>query len=134
MRLHSPTSERQSFSLEQLVKSYGIPYFEIENGYDLLAVKYESLEAIRLVREERIPVFLKIKTARYKEHVGPGEDFHAGYRSEELMDSWKALDPLTTDHELLREFSEEITNEIEEAVEFGMASPLPTKEDLVSDV
>ena len=77
---------------------------------------------------------MKINTARYKEHVGPGEDFSAGYRSKEEVDKWKLLDPLNTDINLLDEFSETIRKEIEEAVQFGINSPFPTKEDLLADV
>lgn len=134
LAVHSPTSERQAFSVEALVNSYNIPYFEIEEGYDLLTVKHESQKPISMVREQRTPVFLKINTARYKEHVGPGEDFFAGYRSETEMNKWKALDPLITDLDLYNEFAEKIINEIEEAVQFGINSPFPTREDLLSDV
>ena len=134
LAVHSPKSERQAFSLESLVGSYDIPYFEIEEGYDFLEVKNRSQAAIKIVREQRTPVFLKINTARYKEHVGPGEDFFADYRKESEIDAWKLLDPLITDVKLYNEFLGEINAEIEEAVQFGLDSPLPTIEDLLSDV
>ena len=134
LAVHSPKSERQSFSLESLVSSYGIPFHEIDDGYDFVSVKEKSKLAIDHVRNLREPVFLKIKTARYKEHVGPGEDFFAGYRSEDEINTWKALDPLISDTDLYNEFVEEINIEIEEAVKFGLDSPLPNKEDLLSDV
>jgi len=134
LAVHSPASERQAFSIKQLVSSYGIPYFEIDQGYDFLAVKQQSQKVISLVRKKRTPVFLKVNTARYKEHVGPGEDFTAGYRSKGEMDKWKALDPLITDRALFEEFAEKINNEIEDAVQFGINSPYPTREDLLADV
>ena len=134
LAVHSPTDERQAFSVEALVKAYGIPYFEIGAGYDPLVVKQESLAAIELVREQRIPVFLKVHTARYKEHVGPGEDFYAGYRSEADIEEWKEKDPLINNVMLRNKFFEEITSEIEAAVQFGLSSPLPTREDLFADV
>jgi TPP-dependent pyruvate/acetoin dehydrogenase alpha subunit len=134
LAVHSPTAERQAFSVEALVKAYGIPYFEIDAGYDPLTVKNESLPAVDLVREQRTPVFLKVNTARYKEHVGPGEDFLAGYRSEADIKSWKEKDPLINDAMLRNNFVEEIKAEIEKAVQFGLSSPLPTREDLFADV
>ena len=134
LAVHSPASERQEFSIKQLVSSYGIPYFEIDQGYDFLAVKQQSQKAISLVRKKRTPVFLKVNTARYKEHVGPGEDFTAGYRSKGEMDKWKTLDPLITDRSLFEEFVEKINKEIEDAVQFGINSPYPTREDLLADV
>jgi len=134
LAVHSPKAERQAFSLEALVSSYDIPYFEIHEGYDFLKVKSESRKPIDIVKEQRRPVFLKINTARYKEHVGPGEDFFAGYRNEREIDAWKLKDPLVTDVELYNEFLEGINTEIEGAVKFGLESPLPTIEDLLSDV
>lgn len=134
LAVHSPTDERQAFSVEALVKAYGIPYFEIGAGYDPLMVKQESLAAIELVREQRMPVFLKVQTARYKEHVGPGEDFYANYRSEADIEEWKEKDPLINNVMLRNKFVEEIKSEIEAAVQFGLSSPLPTREDLFADV
>ena len=134
LAVHSPTSERQAFSIERLVNAYNIPYFEIDEGYDPLLVKQKSSIAIDLVRQKRMPVFLKVRTARYKEHVGPGEDFHAGYRSEADMSRWKKNDPLINNSKLYRALSDEIANEIDKAVQFGLSSPLPTREDLFTDV
>lgn len=134
LAVHSPTAERQAFSVEALVNAYGIPYFEIDAGYDPLIVKQESLAAVDLVREHRMPVFLRVNTARYKEHVGPGEDFVAGYRSEADLEGWKEKDPLINDTTLRNKFVEKIKAEIEAAVQFGLSSPLPTREDLFADV
>lgn len=134
LAVHSPKSERQSFSLEALINSYNIPFYQIEKGYDPLVIRDQSRIAIEKVRSSRGPVFLKINTARYKEHVGPGEDFDAGYRAKSDIDNWKALDPLVTDTNLYDEFSEMIKKEIEAAVQFGLDSPLPNREDLLSDV
>ena len=134
LAVHSPKSERQSFLLKSLVNSYGISFYEIKEGYDFLEVQEKSKIAIDYLRETKKPVFLKIHTARYKEHVGPGEDFLAGYRNETDINKWKKLDPLLNDRELYDEFLEQIKNEIEEAVQFGIESPLPNKEDLLSDV
>lgn len=134
LAVHSPKYERQSFSIENLVKAYDIPYFSIEEGYDPMIVKNESKKAIDYVRNSNKSAFLKIKTARYKEHVGPGEDFSSGYRSEKEIDNWKSKDPLINDKESFDEFFQKITDEINQAVEFGINSPLPDEEDLLSDV
>ena len=133
MPVHSPVL-KSKHSHKAVSKLIWHTYFEIDQGYDFLAVKQESQKVISLVRNKRIPVFLKVNTARYKEHVGPGEDFTAGYRSEGEMDKWKALDPLITDRALFEEFAEKINNEIEDAVQFGINSPYPTREDLFADV
>lgn len=134
LAVHSPKSERQSFSLKSLVGSYGIPFYEIEEGYDLVKVQKKSKIAIDEVRVSKSPVFLKVNTARYKEHVGPGEDFTSDYRDEKEINEWKKLDPLIFDKETYEEFFEKINHEIENAVKFGIESQLPNEEDLFSDV
>tara|TARA_E500000178_G_scaffold58279_1_gene54789 strand:+ start:236 stop:1162 length:927 start_codon:yes stop_codon:yes gene_type:complete len=134
LAVHSPKSERQSFSIDKLVSSYDIPYYEIQDGHDFMSVQDKSKEVIDFVRETQTPAFLKINTARYKEHVGPGEDFFAGYRSEDEINKWKNQDPLINDKESYDEFINQINIEIDEAVQFGIDSPLPDMEDLLSDV
>jgi TPP-dependent pyruvate/acetoin dehydrogenase alpha subunit len=134
LAVHSPKSERQSFSIDKLVSSYDIPYYEIQDGHDFMSVQDKSKEVIDFVRKTQTPAFLKINTARYKEHVGPGEDFFAGYRSEDEINQWKNQDPLINDKESYDEFINQINIEIDEAVQFGIDSPLPDIEDLLSDV
>ena len=134
LAVHSPKSERQSFSIDKLASSYDIPYYEIQDGHDFMSVQDKSKEVIDFVRETQTPAFLKINTARYKEHVGPGEDFFAGYRSEDEINKWKNQDPLINDKESYDEFINQINIEIDEAVQFGIDSPLPDMEDLLSDV
>jgi len=134
LAVHSPTSERQAFSIEKLISSYDIKYKSIEEGYDPEIVSIESSEIIDYVRENRSPAFLRIKTARYKEHVGPGEDFNAGYRKEEEMNLWKQKDPIILEEEKLLIHRKQILNEINDALSYAYNSPFPTKEDLLTDV
>ncbi len=134
LAVHSPKYERQAFDLKTIVSSYDIPFYEIDNGYDFLKVQEQSKTAIDQVRNSRKPVFLKIKTARYKEHVGPNEDFIFGYRDKKEIEKWKDLDPLIYDKKLYAEFFNEINTEIEDAVKFGLNAPFPGMDDLISDV
>ena len=90
LAVHSPKTERQSFSIRSLVSSYNIPFYEIEEGYDFLKIQKESKNIIDEIRRLNRPAFLKINTARYKEHVGPGDDFSAGYRDKSEIDKWKS--------------------------------------------
>lgn len=134
LAVHTSTDTRQSFSLEILLESFHIPYFELDEGYDPEKVQKIAKQAIDRVRHERIPVFLRIRTARYREHVGPGEDFQAGYRSEELINIWKSKDPLLKVSNEIEDFRIKIASEIEEALRFAYESPLPTINDLLTDV
>jgi len=134
LAVHTSTNERQSFNLQKLLESFQIPYFELEEGYDPEKVQGVAKKAIDRVRNEQEPVFLKIKTARYREHVGPGEDFESGYRSQELIDIWKSKDPLLKSTSEIDNFRTQIATEIDAALLFAYASPLPTSSDLLTDV
>ncbi len=134
LAVHATTNERQSFQLSALVQSYGIPFFQIDSGYDPEVVYDQSRVAINIVRSEQRPVFLKVQTARYMEHVGPGEDFHFGYRSRDAMRNWYANDPLNRDSEELKLMRVKILDEIDAALAFARSSPFPSSDDLLTDV
>lgn len=134
LAVHTKTRQRQAFNLKSLIESYGIPYHEVPEGYDPDLVREQSQIAVDLARQGVGPVFIAIKTARYKEHVGPGEDFQAGYRSAEEMALWKAKDPLLRSSPILDDYRKEIADEIDAAVRFAVDSPVPSEEDLLTDV
>jgi TPP-dependent pyruvate/acetoin dehydrogenase alpha subunit len=134
LAVHTSRSDRQSFDLEKLVGAFDIPFITIDDGFDPAEVASISKQVIDKIRNNSTPMFLRIKTVRYKEHVGPGEDFNAGYRSEVLVNNWKAKDPLFEDSEKFAEYRLRITNEINEALDFAYASPVSKAEDLLTDV
>ena len=134
LAIHSDATTRQSFSVEALVRAFGIPFLHVDEGYDPERVAKSASDAINYVRTNQSPFFLRVKTCRYREHVGPGEDFDGGYRSEEDLAEWKAKDPLITRAGELSRYEAEIRAEIDAAVEFAMNSPFPTEEDLLTDV
>ena len=133
LAVHTHLSDRQSFILEKLISAFGIEFSNIDEGFDPFKVMNGSKKIIDFVRTNQLPAFLRVKTARYREHVGPGEDFAAGYRSQTEMDLWKSKDPLLN-LKNLQEFSQKISAEIDEAVKFALNSPLPTKDELLTDV
>lgn len=134
LAVHTPLMQRQAFNLPNLVASYGIPYYQLDEGYDPGKVYEIAEQVIPAIRNKQTPAFLKIKTVRYREHVGPGEDFHAGYRSESAINEWKSKDPLLKASPELEGYRAEIQTEIEAAVKFALNSPMPTFEDLLTDV
>lgn len=134
LAVHTPKDKRQSFDTKKLISSFDIPYIEIANGYDPFEIANISKGVIEQIRNDSGPMFLKIQTERYREHVGPGEDFNAGYRSEQEMNEWKSKDPLSRATKEIQEFSLMIQNEISKAVEFAITSPFPGIEELLTDV
>lgn len=133
LAVHTHKSVRQAFKLKNLIESFDIPFYNCEEGYNPSSVYEISKEAIDLARSSQSPVFLRVRTARYREHVGPGEDFYGGYRSETEMNEWKASDPLMNNRDL-EKYRKSIDIEINQAVKFANESPNPTFEDLLTDV
>jgi TPP-dependent pyruvate/acetoin dehydrogenase alpha subunit len=134
LAVHSPLGERQAFSITSHAKTYGVESALIEDGFDFVKLSAICGEVLGKIKNKQRPMLLEIKTCRYKEHVGPGEDFEAGYRELSEVLAWKAKDPLEIDKELIARFTPTISKEIELAVEFAETSPFPTIDDLLTDV
>jgi TPP-dependent pyruvate/acetoin dehydrogenase alpha subunit len=78
-------------------------------------------------------------TYRWKEHVGPADDFQAGYRSYEEARPWVEGDQVKRIGEMIApevhaRIEKEIEAEIAEAFAFAEASPFPEPSELFTDV
>jgi TPP-dependent pyruvate/acetoin dehydrogenase alpha subunit len=74
-----------------------------------------------------------------KEHVGPGDDFHLGYRTALEADPWIKNDPIKGLAEMVeptrrRQIEDEVKAEIRAAFAFAEESPFPEAEELFTDV
>ncbi len=122
--------------------SYNIPGV-IVDGMDVFAVYDAAEQAVKRAREGKGPTFLEFKTYRYHGH------FHADqpekYRTSEEENLWKKRDCIINfekrvikqkliDKKRLDAIKKKIQKEIEDAVEFGLTSPLPPEETLYEDV
>lgn len=133
LAVHSFRNVRQSYGLLKHAETYGIATRRIEEGWDMLAIREATLEAVERVRAGE-PFVLEIATSRYKEHVGVGEDFHFQYRTRDAVDAWKKRDPLVVDTALVEALRPELMREIEAAVAFAEKSPAPGREELLTDI
>lgn len=133
LAVHTSLSDRQSFTLEKVAHAFGVQFSNLEEGFDPLIVKLATKNCIEALRAGSGPILLRIRTMRYKEHVGPGEDFDAGYRDRAELENWKQLDPLT-EFEPSEGFLAELLHEIEAAVDFAISSPVTGHEELLTDV
>jgi pyruvate dehydrogenase E1 component alpha subunit len=137
--IHSPLDHRWATRrLCERVATYGIPAHQITDG-DLLRIRACALEAVASMRQGSGPVFLECHTYRWCEHVGPSEDFEAGYRNRTEAQPWQETDPLDVMGRLLdpltrAQIDQEITLEIAEAVAFAEASSFPAAEELLAHV
>lgn len=134
LAVHASVSERQAFSVAKVCDSFGINFFEEESGFDPSLVASTAMKAIRSIQAGRGPSLLRVATMRYKEHVGPGEDFDSGYRQSSDLQAWRALDPLENRERFPEDVVTRILNEIEEAVDFALSSPVSRADELLTDV
>lgn len=134
LAVHSPIATRQSFTPCGMAGAFGIPARRIDNGMEFMHIRTGLRDEINQVRAGNGPRFVEVLTYRYREHVGPNEDFAAGYRSRAEFEDWCKRDPLLRDRELATELLSGIDAAIESAVAFAEASPVPGADELLSDV
>ncbi|HTW98661.1 MAG TPA: thiamine pyrophosphate-dependent enzyme [Acidimicrobiales bacterium] len=122
--------------------SYGMPGV-VTDGQDVLAVHEAAAAAVARARAGDGPSLIEAKTYRFREHEELGFKLH--YRTQEEIDEWRRRDPVSLfAEELIRQelldaagleqLREEIRAEIDEAVEFAQASPLPAPDDALEHV
>jgi TPP-dependent pyruvate/acetoin dehydrogenase alpha subunit len=134
LAVHASLEERQSYSLIKHANSYDIDATKILEGYDINILTNHFCKKLEYIRKNSKPALIEVKTCRYKEHVGPGEDFDAGYRDLNIVNDWKKKDPLILNKKLIKKFTPLITEEIRDAVDFAEKSPVPGLDDLLTDV
>ena len=121
------------------VQGYGIPAQRIENN-DILEINKQTSRAVEEIRTGRSgPRFLECMTYRWKEHVGPNDDFEFGFRDKKEAEHWKSNDQVRVIGEELEPESKaaierSVDEEIKLAFEFAEASAFPTPEQLYQDV
>jgi len=118
-----------------------MPGYDID-GTDAWAVYSTAKEAVDRARSGEGPSLIQVNTLRWKGH-DPNDD--APYRPKEELQTWEKYDPVKIskktiiDNAILSQedidkLNDEIKAEINEAVEWGLAQPLPTFEAYLSDV
>jgi len=128
-------------NLSDRAKAYGFPGISLD-GNDLLAVYDAAQSAIARARAGEGPTLLECKTYRW---YGHSEIDPAKYRAKEDVDAWKkrcpvdAFDRFLIEKKLLtdekkKQIAAEITQEINDAVEFAEQSPYPEASELYDHI
>jgi TPP-dependent pyruvate/acetoin dehydrogenase alpha subunit len=134
LAVHASQKERQAYEIASHAQCFGIDTTVLREGYDILQVADTMGRLIAATRSDRKPRFVEISTFRYKEHVGPGDDYDAGYRSRADLVAWQTHDPLIQDRALADRLKLQIDHEIAAAVAFAENSQLPGRAELLTDV
>ncbi len=121
--------------------SYGIPGIQV-NGMDVHDVYRDVAQAVARARAESTPLFLEIKTYRYRGHSMSDP---AKYRTPEELESYKKQDPILILKSQMEESGRLTTDEYsamdaeaktvcDEAVRFAEESPEPDPSALHEDI
>jgi TPP-dependent pyruvate/acetoin dehydrogenase alpha subunit len=137
--IHTPQSRRQGIpNICDRVRAHGMPAETID-GNDVLGLVATAKTAVANVRAGTGPHFLEVTTYRWREHVGPYEDYHLGYRTKDEAASWLAGDPVRRMAECIepaerQHIEKEVESEIADAFAFAESSPFPDAVELMTDV
>lgn len=121
--------------------SYEMPSWAVD-GMDVMEVHEQTQKAVEHVRSGKGPVFLEMKTYRYRGHSMSDPQ---KYRTREELEKYRGIDPIATikiyikDHDLatdeeLTEIEKEIETRVEACVKFAEESPYPDASELYNDV
>jgi TPP-dependent pyruvate/acetoin dehydrogenase alpha subunit len=124
--------------------AYSIPGCLVD-GQDVLAVYAIAREAVERARAGGGPTLIEVDTYRFYDHFVGEDRIIPRYRSPEEVELWKKRDPILLFRTWLIEHDqfaasdldaveEQVQAEIEEAVAFAEASPLPEPHEALEDV
>jgi pyruvate dehydrogenase E1 component alpha subunit len=144
--VYSPLHVRQPGHREvhEVAAGHGVTSHQ-GDGNDPLAVYRLMSSAVEHARSGEGPVFLELKTYRWREHCGPGFDNHIGYRTEAEYLTWRERDPIANFENKLRalsvldearyaEFQRAVHAEIGDAFAAAKAAPFPPASGLFDHV
>lgn len=130
--------EHAATDLALRAASYGLPAWAVD-GMDVEAVAEATARAHAMVRNGHGPVFLELRTYRFRAHSMYDPD---RYRDRQEIEQWRTRDPLdlvrgrledaaVLDDQRFDAITEEVHREIDDAVAEAEAGPLEPVEDLV---
>lgn len=143
---HSHILQRQpNEMITSRVKSF-MNSRRINDANNVLQVVEVATSKVDLVRKG-IPCFIEACTYRLREHWGVNEDWHLGYRTREEGEEWLEKSPLKQAEKIflnrisaselqstIERVETAITEEINEAEKFAFDSPVPSEEELLTEV
>src|SRR5262249_44785077 len=118
-------------------RAFGMPAERIENN-DVLALVERSRDVVAQIRSGDGPWFLEVMTYRWTEHVGPGDDFHLGFRDEAEARPWRESDQVRRlaamiDAREREQIEQDVELELKQVFEFAEESPYPNTDELLTD-
>lgn len=137
--IHEPQNKRWATDrLVERVETFGIPATRL-NEPDVFKLRDVTLKYLENMRKGQGPAFIEAHTYRWREHVGPNEDFNAGYRSHSEVEPWIKNDQVEVvgkmlSPEIRSKIDQEIETQVAAAFAFADASPFPSAKELYTHV
>lgn len=132
--VHSSVSARQSFDMEEHAKSFGLATYQLGAARRPQEVAKRFSKIVDATRRDRKPRWVRVEVFRVKEHVGPGDDYSAGYRSASECEAWLDSEWSTSEWVGRDSMEARISDEITEAFLLASSDPFPDRSALVRDV
>ncbi len=137
--IHTHQLKRQpSSNITARAQAMGVAAERVQD--DVLYLHARISAAVQELRAGRPgPYFFECMTYRWKEHVGPNDDFHLGYRTKEEAEPWIKNDQVARlgamlSGEVRSAIERTVEAEIQEAFAFAEASEFPNSSELFADV
>jgi TPP-dependent pyruvate/acetoin dehydrogenase alpha subunit len=117
----------------------GVPAERVD-GADVFRIAERARAAVAAMRgSDAGPVLLECPTYRWKEHVGPNEDYALGYRDRSEAEPWIQNDQVALlaarlDPAERKRIEDAVEAEVADAFAFAESSPFPPDTELYTDV
>ena len=137
--IHTHQSRRQgALAICERARAHGVTAERIDDN-DVLKLHQRAKEAVARIRAGEGPWFFEVMTYRWREHVGPCEDYHLGHRTQDEARPWMENDQVARLAALVEPsqrgaIEAEVEAEIAAAFAFAESSPFPAPHELYTDV
>ncbi len=132
--VHSSVGARQAFRMEDHARAYGVETYSLGPALDPRVIKERFANIVKATRKDRAPRWVHLDVFRVKEHVGPGDDFDAGYRTEHDCQRWLADEWSSFEWPGRQVAEERVAAEIAEGFTCAASDPFPDYSSLFMDV
>jgi len=137
LAIRTKLSLRQSGNIKDKVKAFGVEYFESSNNLKSFLRKLDR--AIKYALKNSLPVFVKLETIRWYQHLGFEYELDKNYRNPELEEKTLKHDQINIWLNKLnpkkRAFIEkEINNKIQRSWKLAVKSNFPNMLDLHNNI
>ena len=144
LAIHTPSTARQGFtSIPDAVQGFGCHVMS-GDGSDAAGVAALTRQMLERMTEAPKPGLLHVTYFRLLEHVGPREDFAAGYRRKPTAEELERLDPVARCERVLRDggcssaalraIGTAVDAQIDRSVRAAAAAPFAPPAELHTDV